>query len=301
MITRHTLYGVPWVDLENPTPEEIHTIINEFTIDQDCAVELMRPSLRAKVDRFDDTLFFVLHFPDHPAHANTDGTIEIDFIVNKEFIITSRYEHIDTLMVFEKKHTSAEKSPVPDMHGGILFGLIIDDLYTGLIDELTLVKQDVQSLEDDIFSHRHKNVSQGLIKLHRKFLDCKVALKFHTEILDSFEKEASQLFGKSYEPTMHLMRNNYYRMVTMVDTLREIVLELRETYDATLSNKTNDTIRTLTLMSFMTFPLALLVAIATFPGAPKSWHTEQGFFVLLGIILTIGISMVITFKQKRWF
>ena len=34
MITRHDLYGIPWIDLENPTTEEIHTIIEEFNINK---------------------------------------------------------------------------------------------------------------------------------------------------------------------------------------------------------------------------------------------------------------------------
>ena len=46
MITRHTIYEIPWIDLVNPTTEEIHAIIDEFSIDETCAIELVKPSDR---------------------------------------------------------------------------------------------------------------------------------------------------------------------------------------------------------------------------------------------------------------
>jgi Mg2+ and Co2+ transporter CorA len=108
------------------------------------------------------------------------------------------------------------------------------------------------------------------------------------------------LFGKNFEPVSQKILHKYYHLTTLVDSAREIILELRETYDALLANRTNDAMKTLTLMSFMTFPLALLVAVATFPGAPKSWHTEQGFYILISIIVIIGITMITFFKRKDW-
>jgi len=299
MITRNTLYGIPWIDLENPSVQEIHTVIEDFGINEACAVELMKPSLRAKVVRYDDYLFFVLHFPSHPAQEK-GGSIEIDFIVHKDFIITSRYSPIDVLLAFEKKHGETTEHDQKNMHGGILFELMIDDLYSGLIDELTLIKKDITEMEVGIFEETKKNISKELMKLHRKLLDCKSALRFHHEILTSFESESIGLFGKNFESVTQKILHKYYHLTTLVDSAREIILELRETYDALLANRTNDAMKTLTLMSFMTFPLVLLVALATFPGAPKSWHTEQGFYILISIIVIIGITMITFFKRKDW-
>ncbi len=299
MITRHDLYGIPWIDLENPTTDEIHAIIDGFNINETHPIELVHPSLRAKVDRHDDYLFFVLHFPDHPAQK-ANGSIEIDFVVHKNFIITTRYIPIDTLLVFEKKHTLVEKDKNTQIHGGIIFGLMINDLYDGLIDELSLIKKDIADLENKIFSDSNENISKGLVGMHRKLLDCKSALRFHHEILTSFAEATTNLFGSDYDRTSNLIMHRYYHLTTILDSSREIVYELRETYDNLLAQRTNEIMRTLTLMSFMTFPLALLVAIATFPGAPHQIHTEKGFYILVGSIVFIGIMMLTYFKKNKW-
>ncbi len=299
MITRHDLYGIPWIDLENPTTEEIHTIIEEFNINESCAVELMHSSLRAKVDRYDDYLFFVLHFPDHPA-KKTGGMVEIDFVVHHKFIITTRYIPIDTLLVFEKKHTLSNKTAGTETHGGIMFGLMINDLYDGLIDELTLIKKDIDGLENEIFTNPNANISQSLLTLHRKLLDCKSALRFHHEILTSFERESTVIFGKEYQSVTATIMNRYYHLTTILDSSREIIQELRETYDALLTNKTNEIMRTLTLMSFITFPLSLIAIILFDPASPHIFHGDYGFEIVIGILFFIFLLMMLFFKKKKW-
>ena len=299
MITRNSIYGTPWIDMENPTAEDIHAIINEFGIDESCAVELMHPSLRTKVDRYDHFLFLVLHFPDHPAH-NTTGTIEIDFVVHKDYLITVRYGHVDTLMVFEKKHALANKSTPTPTHGGTVFAMILSELYHGLTEELSLIKKDINRVEVQIFAQTDAHISKKLLVIHRKLLDCRSALRFHTDVLASYETESLKLFGKSYEDSLRVINNAYYRMTTLLDTSREINHELRETYDALLTHTTNKVMKTLTLMSFITFPLTLLVAVATFPGAPSSWHTEHGFYILIATIIMIGAILILFFRKKDW-
>jgi len=299
MINRHDLYGIPWIDLENPTTEEIHEIINEFDINESCAIELAHPSLRAKAVRYDDYLFFVLHFPDHPAQK-TGGIIEIDFIVHKKFVITSRYSPIDTLLSFEKKHTATNKSPVPGIHSGIVFGLMIDDLYDGLIDELSLIKKDVTDVENRIFGDNDSSISKILITLHRKLLDCKSTLRFHHEILTSFEHESIGLFGAEFDATMQSIMYRYYHLTTIMDSSREMVQELRQTYDSLLTNRTNEIMRTLTLMSFVTFPLSLIAIILFDPASPHIFHGEHGFWIVIGILTIIFLIMIMYFNKKKW-
>lgn len=300
MITRHDIYGIPWIDLANPTMDEIHTIINEFSIDERCAVELVKPSLLAKVERFDSHLFFVLHFPDHPA-KKIGNSIEIDFVVHHDFIITTRYTDIDSLIAFEKKHTAMNRSAAGlEIHGGTIFGIMITDLYNGLLDELNFIKSDIIKLENNMFETTQLNISLELLTVHRKLLDCKSALRLHNDILHSFEHESLSLFSSTYGTTIRDIMNSYYRMTGMLDSNKEIVYELRESYDAFIANQTNNTMRTLTLMSFITFPLSLIAIILFDPASPHIFHGEYGFWVVVGILGIILIIMLLYFKKKKW-
>jgi magnesium transporter len=300
MITRHDIYGIPWIDLFNPSMQEIHQIIDEFSIDERCAVELVKPSLLTKVERFDNHLFFVLHFPDHPARK-IGNSIEIDFVVHHDFIITTRYTDIDNLIVFEKKHTAQNRSVAGlSVHGGTIFGAMITDLYGGLFEELSFIKNDITQLENRMFETMRSGTSLELMTIHRKLLDCKSALRLHTDILHSFEHESLSLFGTSYGATIRDIMNIYYRMTGMLDSNKELVYELRESYDAFIANQTNSTMRTLTLMSFVTFPLSLIAIILFDPASPHIFHSTYGFWIVIGILFIIFLFMMLYFKKKKW-
>ena len=63
MLSRHTYRGITWVDLESPTPGEVRQVMGEFSIHPMIGEELLSPSFRPKVDRFDNCMYLILHFP----------------------------------------------------------------------------------------------------------------------------------------------------------------------------------------------------------------------------------------------
>jgi magnesium transporter len=85
--------------LFSPTIDEIRQVVNEYNIHPLVAHELNIPTLRPKVDLYDNFIYLILHFP---TFRNVDGKKvikqqEIDFIVGKNFLITTRYHAIDPL------------------------------------------------------------------------------------------------------------------------------------------------------------------------------------------------------------
>jgi magnesium transporter len=89
-------------------------------------------------------------------------------------------------------------------------------------------------------------------------------------------------------------------MTGMLDSNKELVYELRESYDAFIANQTNSTMRTLTLMSFVTFPLSLIAIILFDPASPHIFHGTYGFWIVVGILFIIFLFMILYFKKKKW-
>ena len=97
MLKKFRYKDITWIDLESPTEAEIAELGATYEIHPVVLTELDRPSARAKVDVYSDFIYLILHFP---TPAGTDQ--EIDFIVGKNFIITTHYELVDSLNDFAK-------------------------------------------------------------------------------------------------------------------------------------------------------------------------------------------------------
>lgn len=103
MIKRHKHNNVTWVDLFKPTQEEIREIMEEFNIHPRIAKDLLSPTSKPMVDLYENFIYLIIHFPAlKHTHSNEENQ-EIDFVVGENFLITSRYDTIDSVHKFSKE------------------------------------------------------------------------------------------------------------------------------------------------------------------------------------------------------
>ena len=139
MIKKYTNNSIAWIDVESPTTEEVRSLMEEYDINPDVARELQLPTYKEKVVVSKDYLYMVLHFPTL-RHTHRDDTTEqeIDFIVGKDFIITTRYEQIDPIERFSKTFELNKilNKGVMEDNAGYVFYYLIKELYKAMSDEV---------------------------------------------------------------------------------------------------------------------------------------------------------------------
>jgi magnesium transporter len=301
MITVYPHNKVSWIDVENPTHEDISELIKTYGIHPACAEELLTPTERAKVDLYDNAMFLVLHYPDHPADRTSAGEIEIDFIVMKDTMITVHYQPIDTLIEFAEQFKVASMlDRIPQKSGGHLFFTVNNLLYRGLLLELETVQNEVKKAESRIFSGHELQMVRELSDLHRKILDYKQSFRYHASVLKSFESQSAKFFGESFEPVSETIMGEFLKVENLVENERDLLRELRDTNDSLLTAKNNDVTKKLTLMAFVTFPLALVATVLLSPDSPQLFHGPYGFEIIVGILFVMFVGMHLYFTYKKW-
>ena len=68
------------------------------------------------------------------------------------------------------------------------------------------------------------------------------------------------------------------------------------------SQRMNQIMKTLTIFSVIFMPITFIVGVygMNFDNMPEL-HTEDGYYVALGVMVVITIIMIIYFKKKDWF
>ena len=82
---------------------------------------------------------------------------------------------------------------------------------------------------------------------------------------------------------------------------KEILDDLRITNDSLLTAHTNDTIKKLTVMTFIMLPLTLITGIFGMNISFEIIENKIDFLVVLGAMMTIALFMYIYFRKKKWF
>ena len=303
MLTKYTHKNVTWIDLESPTKEEVHKIMEGYSIHPTVAEELLMPTLKPKVDLHNNFIYLILHFPAFRHTHNSQQNQEVDFIIGKDFIITTRYDTIDPLHKFSKVFevdSILDKSDI-GTHAGFVFFFMIKKLYKALEHELEYIHDALETIEEDIFEGREKEMVVSLSIVSRDLLNLKQALSPHKDVLNSFEEVGLKFFGKDFTHQIRSIGSEYYKINNIIHTHSDSLKELRQTNDSLLTTKQNEVMKVLTIMAFVTFPLSLIASIfgmntSTLPivGGPND------FWIIMIIMVSFTVIMFTFFKYKKW-
>ena len=302
MKSRYEHKGIVWIDLENPTRDEVVDVAAEFGLDAFTAEELLMPSMRPHVEVNKDYAYLILHFP-ALRHAHKSREQEVDFVIGREFLITTHYDTIDPLHKFSKVF---EVNSVLDMgnignHAGYVFFYMLKKLYKAVEHEVEYVKRDLASIEEHIFSDHQVAMVATISRSARDLLNLRQTIEPHRDVLKSLESEGRAFFGEEFHQYLRSLENEYYRVHNHITRATESLHELRETNNSLLTTKQNETMRILTIMALLTFPLALFVAIFDINATSNPIiGLPYDFWIIVGAVLFMGAGMLTYFKHKKW-
>ncbi len=314
MIKQLKYQNITWLSLIAPTKDEVAKLGQDYTIHPLVSEELLHPSIRAKVDVYDDYIYLILHFPvdkvcdpNYSDDLHHDDTYEVDFILGKDFIITAHYENIPQLEEFSKILEASAGliggKKDKNIHAGHLFYYIVRQLYQSLETGLDNINTSLKNAEQKIFAGREAEMVKSLSSLNRCLLDFKWALKFHREVLESLAIAAREFYGEKFDYYIQSIIGEYEKISNLVDSNRENFSELRSTNESLLSIKTNDTMKALTVLTAIFLPITLIGTIFGMSGTDLNMpiiKSPNGFFFAVVLMAITAIIMTLIAKAKKW-
>jgi magnesium transporter len=305
MIEEKKINSVTWIDLENPTPEELRVLIDKYDIEVAVADELLSPTLRPRIDVHEKHLYLILHFP----HLTDIKKIkhreiqEIDFVIGKDYIITAHYNSIDALDEFTKKFEVASilSKKTPEQLAGHIFFEILHHLYDSSLSFVEQMRNLLGDAEEMIFEGREREMVLELSRIHRAILAYKEAFSPHDEVLVSLQENANTFFDDELQENVNRIIGEYNKIHGAIESNREYLHELRDTNDSLLSTKQNEIMKTLTVVTFVMLPLSLVAGIFGMNSGNMPFIGRPDDFVIISIIMMIiVIAMLFFIKKKKW-
>ncbi|WP_407313130.1 magnesium transporter CorA family protein [Desulfosporosinus sp. SB140] len=155
------------------------------------------------------------------------------------------------------------------------------------------LESSIDTLEEEILEKPDKSQQVRIIKLHRK------AIKFKKQI-----NEHLSVFIRTKRDTP-LWNDLIMSVQCEMDNARQLVElmeNLREAYQASVDNKSNDIMKFLTILATVLLPINILTSFfgMNFDEMPLI-HTHYGMYVFYILIITLVSITVIVFRRKKWF
>lgn len=293
-----------WHHFNRPDKKDIDWIRKNYNFHQIVVDELTRPTARPKAESYDHYIYMVLHFPIFEEKERKTHQREIDFLITKNELITVSYEDIPPLNVFFK--TCLSEKTCEEMYASktpahLLF-YVLKELFEFSLRELDHIQENVNIIEERIFSGFERDVIEELSIIRRDIIDFRRAVKPQHITLDSLKDHGIKLFGKNLEPYFAGLVGEYQKVWNLLENNKEALDALYDNNTTLLNVKQNEIMKIFTILAFVTFPLSLLVSILQIntENNPILGRSPYDFWIIVGVVIVVTALMILVFKRKKW-
>jgi magnesium transporter len=317
-----------WIDLENPTPEEEDLIFKQFLPIHPLTLEDVTKPRRhpdegahlPKVEEFKDYLFVIVNpLPmgfkssastdnDSPPEPAPNPSIrdrrrrpQLSAIMTSQVLITQHYEPlpaVNEVQAYATRHEECARRG-PDY----LFHLILDKM----VDEYTPVVEGIADrldrLEDRMFRRPTREVLQQLLRMKRQVSYLRKTLLLEREVLFRLHRGEFDLVDQREIVYYRNVYDHLVRYTELIESAREMVSDLMQSHLAAASNRLNEIMKVLTMISTVVLPMTLIAGIYGMNFEANVWpdfKSVWGFPFAVGAMVLTGLGAFFWFRRRGW-
>nr|WP_246112292.1 magnesium/cobalt transporter CorA [Thermococcus aciditolerans] len=255
---------------------------------------LRRASGRARVMVFPDYLFLLLH----QVYEIDDGLKRerMGILLKGNLVITIQETPGD---VFDPIREGIRKGR--DSSANTVPFAILEAIVENYVPIIERISSQMEELEARILSRADEGVLHRIHGIRREILFMRRTI---FPLLEAFRKlrlEGEDFFSEDTKPFIDELHDHVLEVLEILEGQRELANSLVELYYSTLSMKTNDIIRILTVVSTVFIPLTFITGLygMNFRYMPElAWR--YSYPAVLMVMLGIALGMLAYFRRKGW-
>jgi len=273
--------------------------------------DILNTDQRPKMEDYEQFLFIVLKMlslnskphpeEEHPVPTGEVEAEQISLILGKNFVISFQETEGDLFDPIRDRIRNS-KGKIRQMGADYLTYLLIDIIVDNYFIILEKYGERIEVLEDYLTSDPTTQSLHTLHVLKREMIFLRKSTWPLRELISGMERSQSPLITQT---TLTYLRDVYDHTIQVIDTIetyRDMLSGMVDTYLTSISNRTNEVMKVLTIIATIFIPLTFVTGIfgMNFIYIPLlKWN--GGFFVSFAAMIIISGGMMLYFKSKRWF
>lgn len=158
----------------------------------------------------------------------------------------------------------------------------------------------LEELETSILLSPNPSHFAAIHKLKREMLLVRRAVWPMRELISSMQREPHECLSDSTRLYLRDIYDHSVQIMDILETYREVAIGLSETYMTVLSNRMNEVMKTLTMISVIFIPITFMSSVfgMNFTKFPWDWAYAFPAFIIACLVLILG--MFVWFKRRSW-
>lgn len=296
--------GVTWVDIRSLGDTDfIARVGQDFNIHPLAQEDVLDTQQRSKLEEYDNGLFFILHSLNLNSTTLELGSEQIALFIGKNFLVSFQEDADDTFQNIRKRvceKVGRLRKKNPDFLSYSMIDMVVDHYYI-VLDEL---EGAIEALEEK-FHHQADQIGSPdkarIFQIKRTAGQIRHFLLPLRDATLRYYRTDSELVDDSTRPYLRDVADHVTQILDSLDNSRDLLNNIEALYQAEVSNRLNNVMRLLTVISTIFIPLSFVAGLygMNFDNMPEL-HTKYGYYIVLFVMLAAMVSMLWYFRRKRW-
>ncbi|HET9614631.1 MAG TPA: CorA family divalent cation transporter [Candidatus Limnocylindrales bacterium] len=285
-----------WVDVDDADPDGLAAVARTLELEPSdlrrISAETRRPELLRLPDRV------VLRLGAVEPEDDEALRHELVIVVGKNHVVTF---HDGPLAAIDAFREDLEEEPELGRLDAAPFAIaLIDSVLTAYFRQIERIERDIDALDElAVRSRREQTFLASVLRLRRRIARVRQTLVPNREALAPLGRPDFELrsdLGAIWPGLIDRLE----RAIDAIENSRELLVGSMDLYLGRASQRTNDVMKVLTLVSAILLPGALLAGIMGMNFQVPFFSDSANFYVVLGAMGVMAIAILALARWRAW-
>lgn len=289
-----------WVDLSAPSIPDLLILSDTFAFHplsvEDARAELHYP----KIEAYDGYLYSILHGIAFQVEESEFSTHDVDFFIGPNYLVTVHNGHSRSVAELQE---SAVRNPKVLGEGPVaLFHRVVDTMIDHYGPEMQKLEDRLDQLESAVFDNPTPEVIRQILNEKRRVAGLRRIITPQRDVMARLARRDFVDISTDMSFRFRDVFDHLQRLNDDATMFQDRITGILDAYLTNVSNKLNEVMKVLTVVSTIFMPLTLVagvwgmnVHLPQFPGSD-----DAQFWWVLGLCIAIIGSMLTFFRTRRW-
>ncbi len=290
-----------WVNIEGiHHVEKVKEVCDAYAIHPLTMEDILSVEQRPQIDDNENYLYVAVKMLQFDQKLRKTVTEQVSLILRKNMVITFQERKGDTFDGVRDR-LRAGKGKIRKEGSDYLLYALVDTVVDHYFLVLEKFGDELEEIEERIMLKGQKRDFTTLYELKREMIHIRRSVWPLREVVSKLERDDIKFIRKSTRVYIRDVYDHTIQAIDSVETYRDFISSLGDLYQSVISNKLNEVMKTLTIISAVFIPLTFIAGVygINFENVPEfGW--AYGYAYFWGLIIVVGGITAVIFKVKKW-
>lgn len=293
--------SVSWINIDGLHDiSAISMIGDHFNLHPLLLEDVVSTRQRPRAEEYDEMLFLTLKMHGISRDRRSVVSEQVSFVLGQNWLISFQEKEGD---IFDGLRSRLREGSGNTRKRGADYLLyrLLDTVVDNYFFVTEFFSETIDDLEEKVLGEQEQSTLEEIQRLKRELIGFKRSVYPLREAVSTLQKETFKHIKKSTGPFMRDVYEHIIHVNDSIESQRDVLSGLIDLYHSGVSQRTNQVMQVLTIISTIFIPLTFIAGIygMNFDHMPEL-HWTYGYLTVWLVMLVLIIGMIFYFRRKKW-